>query len=398
MAISAAAALAAPEPPWPAWPAPAGLLAHVPTPWQAAAAAALDDPGVPALPSPGSTAPVSVAPVASATTLGTTTAQAASRSALPPVGGMPGRVLQAYRAAQDRLAREQPGCALTWPLLAGIGQVESGHGSVAGAVASADGVVTPRIIGVPLDGRGPVALVPDSDQGRYDGDQNVDRAVGPMQFLPGTWTTYAADGDRDGAADPHDVDDASLAAGRYLCAAAGAPLTQPSSMVRAVFAYNHSTEYVRQVLTVAAAYAGLPPEALGTGLLPSTTVDVAAFPSAAPVASPTPGLAPVAASPVAARPVPVPVAPGPAAPVPGVTSPAGPVTAQPPVPGGPVAPAAAPASPDAAPAGPSALPEPTATAEQTPPVPPSPGDAMPAAEGAGPTAPPPGDSTPSPTP
>ena len=388
--MAAAAALAAPEPPWPAWPVPAVQQAFVPTPWQAAAATAFHDPGAPVL--------QPAAPVASPTTVPPQVGPAAAAAMLPHVGGLPGRVLQAYRAAQDRLAREQPGCALTWPLLAGIGQVESGHGTVAGAVASADGVVTPRIIGVPLDGRGPVALVPDSDQGRYDGDRDLDRAVGPMQFLPGTWATYAADGDLDGAADPHDVDDASLAAGRYLCAAAGAPLTQPSAMVRAVFAYNHSTEYARQVLTVASAYAGLPPEALGTGLLPSTTVDVAAFPSAAPVASPTPGLAPVAASPVAARPVPVPVAPGPAAPVPVVTSPAGPVTAQPPVPGGPVAPAAAPASPDAAPAGPSALPEPTATAEQTPPVPPSPGDTMPAAGGAGPTAPPPGDSTPSPTP
>ena len=174
---------------------PVGLQADVSTPWQAAAAAALDDPGAPALPSP-----VSTAPVASPTTLATTTAQAASGSALPPVGGMPGRVLQAYRAAQVRLAQEQPRCALTWPLLAGIGQVESGHGSFAGAVVSADGVVAPRIIGVPLDGSGPVARVPDSDQGRYDGDRDVDRAVGPMQFLPGTWATYAADGDLDGAA------------------------------------------------------------------------------------------------------------------------------------------------------------------------------------------------------
>ena len=102
---------------------------------------------------------------------------------------MPGRVLQAYRAAQDRLVREQPGCALTWPLLAGIGQGESGHGTVAGAVVFADGVAAPRIIGIRLDGSGPVAHIPDSDQGRYDGDPDVDRAVGPMQPLPGTRAT-----------------------------------------------------------------------------------------------------------------------------------------------------------------------------------------------------------------
>ncbi len=44
-----------------------------------------------------------------------------------------------------------------------------------------------------------------------------DRAVGPMQFLPGTWGRWGSDGDRDGVSDPQDVDDAALAAARYLC-------------------------------------------------------------------------------------------------------------------------------------------------------------------------------------
>ena len=386
--MSAAATLAAPEPPWPAWPVPAGQQAFAPTPWQAAAGAALGDPGAPALP-----AAVITAPVASSTTLAITTQQAASGSALPPVGGMPGRVLQAYRAAQVRLAREQPRCALTWPLLAGIGQVESGHGSAGGAATSAEGVVEPRIIGVPLDGSGPVARIVDSDDGRYDGDRDLDRAVGPMQFLPGTWTTYGADGDRDGAADPHDVDDAALAAGRYLCTAAGEPLTQPTALVRAVFAYNHSTEYVRLVLTVAAGYAGLPPEAMGTGLLPPTITDVGASPSAAPVSSPAPGAVP--------GPVPVspgPTAPGPTAPVPAPVGPAGPVPAQRPTPAGPVDPAAGPTPADAAPGSPS--PEPAVPADQAPAATPGPGDAPPAQAGGGtaPPEPPPADGPQTPSP
>ena len=305
-------------------------------------------------------------------------------------------MLQAYRAAQVRLAQEQPRCALTWPLLAGIGQVESGHGRAGGARTSAAGVVSPRIIGVPLDGSGPVARVLDSDDGRYDGDRDLDRAVGPMQFLPGTWTTYAADGDLDGAADPHDVDDAALAAGRYLCAAAGEPLTQPAAMVRAVFAYNHSTQYVRLVLTMAAGYAGTTPESLGTGLLPAPVVDVASAPSAAPVASPAPGAAPALPGPVAV--MPVPAAQAPAAPGPAPAGPAGPVTGQQPTPAGSVDPATGPDPADAAPGSPS--PEPAAPADQAPAATPGPGDAPPAPAGGGAAAtePPPAGSTQTPSP
>ncbi|WP_261556718.1 hypothetical protein [Frankia tisae] len=41
--------------------------------------------------------------------------------------GIPARMLAAYHAAANRTGTEQPGCHLPWPLLAGIGKVESGH-------------------------------------------------------------------------------------------------------------------------------------------------------------------------------------------------------------------------------------------------------------------------------
>ena len=66
-------------------------------------------------------------------------------------------------------------------------------------------------------------------------------ARGPMQFLPSTWDTYGAGGDIE---DPHD---AILAAARYL-RAAGAP----ADLDRALYAYNHSTAYVRAVRRYAA--------------------------------------------------------------------------------------------------------------------------------------------------
>lgn len=47
-----------------------------------------------------------------------------------------------------------------------------------------------------------------------------------MQFIPSTWsnggpdgTGWGADGNGDGKKDPHNVFDAALAAGGYLCAA-----------------------------------------------------------------------------------------------------------------------------------------------------------------------------------
>jgi membrane-bound lytic murein transglycosylase B len=61
-------------------------------------------------------------------------------------------------------------------------------------------------------------------------------ARGPMQFLPSTWRQYGMGGDID---DPRD---AILAAANYL-RRAGAP----GDIERALFAYNHSTPYVRAI-------------------------------------------------------------------------------------------------------------------------------------------------------
>ncbi len=197
--------------------------------------------------------------------------------------GIPARVLEAYIAAADRLAREQPRCDLEWPLLAGIGLVESGHGTFGGASVGTDGRIVPEIIGVQLNGAGPVAEIRDTDGGAYDRDVVYDRAVGPMQFIPGTWALHGADADGDGRKNPHDIDDVALGAGRYLCAAGGGSLSDPATLVRAVFAYNNSNDYVRLVLTLAAGYAGATPESLGVGLLPPPTP---APPSPPPTPSP----------------------------------------------------------------------------------------------------------------
>ncbi|WP_203591210.1 lytic transglycosylase domain-containing protein [Streptomyces sp. SID13031] len=161
------------------------------------------------------------------------------------VSGIPARVLAAYQNAATGLATVRPGCGITWPLLAGIGKVESAHAS--GGRVDASGLTRGRILGPVLDGGPGMAAISDTDRGRYDGNTRWDRAVGPMQFIPGTWAAFGADGNGDGVKDPHNVYDATRAAGDYLCSG-GADLHSPLGLVRAVLRYNHSMAYVSTVL------------------------------------------------------------------------------------------------------------------------------------------------------
>ncbi len=175
--------------------------------------------------------------------------------------GIPSVALNAYRVAATRMNATRPSCGIDWSLLAAIGRVESNHGRFAGAVLDADGTSTPEIRGPALDG-GQFAYIGDSDGGRFDHDTRYDRAVGAMQFIPTTWRAYAVDGDGNGTTDPFDIDDAALGAANYLCVA-GRDLRTDAGQRRAVFAYNHSDEYVAQVLALARAYAtGVPVDAL----------------------------------------------------------------------------------------------------------------------------------------
>jgi len=129
--------------------------------------------------------------------------------------GIPSTALIAYRNAAARVAQTMPGCGLGWPLLAAIGRVESDHGRFAGAVLHSDGLSTPPVIGIALDGHG-TALIRDTDGGRLDGDTVYDRAVGPMQFIPSTWAGWGVDMNADGRADPFNIFDAAGAAADYL--------------------------------------------------------------------------------------------------------------------------------------------------------------------------------------
>jgi hypothetical protein len=125
-------------------------------------------------------------------------------------GARPGTYLDLFR---ESAAQYCPG--MSWTILAAIGQIESGDGTNMG----------PSTAG----------------------------ALGPMQFLPSTWKTWgiAAYGEPEppNIMDPYD---AVPSAARYLCAAGAGT---PSGLSRAIYAYNHATWYVNEVLALARQYA-----------------------------------------------------------------------------------------------------------------------------------------------
>ncbi len=166
-------------------------------------------------------------------------------------------------AAYQRSASTCPG--LRWELLAAVGQVESGHGSANGASIGPDGIVSPPILGPPLDGSGAGGNTTAMAAGAWSGRWGVTgpwlQAVGPMQFLPSTFDAWAVDGDGDGRLDPHDLDDAVAAAAAYLCGPAGRIDDERAALRR----YNDSDAYVDEVLAWAGRYAAAPPLLVDAG-------------------------------------------------------------------------------------------------------------------------------------
>lgn len=173
--------------------------------------------------------------------------------------GIPPAAVRAYGNAELIAAQAWPECNLRWNTLAGIGWVETRHGSYTGSLfesASIDdeGFVNPPIIGIPLDGTNNTAVIEDTDGGRFDNDTEFDRAVGPMQFIPESWGRYGLDADGDGEANPHQIDDAALGAAHHLCDV-GHDLSTPEGWSSAVLDYNQSNQYLVDVRDAAAAYA-----------------------------------------------------------------------------------------------------------------------------------------------
>ncbi|MDT8913141.1 lytic transglycosylase domain-containing protein [Amycolatopsis sp. PS_44_ISF1] len=229
------------------------------------------------------------------------------RVRVTPGTGIPATVLDAYRSAQQRSLSLQPGCHLPVTLLAAIGQVESGQAR--GGQVDAAGTTLRPILGPVLDG-GAFAAVPDTDGGRWDGDPVWDRAVGPLQFIPGTWARWASDGNGDAISSPHNVYDAGLAAARYLCA--GRDLATPGGLTAAILSYNHSVSYLNLVRAWMNAYsAGLtslpgPDSAVSAPAVPGPSAVAAAGPTSRTPAPPAPAAPPSSGPQPPAGPAPAP--------------------------------------------------------------------------------------------
>ncbi|MEU9838787.1 lytic transglycosylase domain-containing protein [Actinomadura sp. NPDC048032] len=133
-------------------------------------------------------------------------------AAKAPTDSIPANYVQLYKAAG-------PKYGIPWYLIAGIGKVETDHGR---------------------------SKLPGVSSG-----ENYAGAGGPMQFLQSTFNAYAVDGNNDGKKSRYDPADAIFSAANYLHASGA-----PGDTRKAIFAYNHSTDYVNLVLSWAERYAG----------------------------------------------------------------------------------------------------------------------------------------------
>jgi hypothetical protein len=124
--------------------------------------------------------------------------------------GVPANWIDLFKASA---AHYCPG--LSWTVLAAIGEIESGDGANEGPSSAG--------------------------------------AEGPMQFLPSTWAMWGTDGfGQTGTPDILNPLDAVPAAARLLCASGGG---STATLSGAIFAYNHATWYVNEVLALAGEYA-----------------------------------------------------------------------------------------------------------------------------------------------
>jgi hypothetical protein len=192
--------------------------------------------------------------------------------------GISATALAAYQRAQSVINSADWSCNVPWELIAAIGRVESNHGRYAGNTLNDQGVSVPGVYGPVLDGKNGTQAIMDTDGGQLDKDEVYDRAVGPMQFIPSTWSAVKVDADGDGQRDPQDIDDAALATAIYLCSGVD-DLSSTAGQRAAVYRYNHSQAYVDLVLSIVDAYSdgdftSVPNSATAAGAIASDANDV----------------------------------------------------------------------------------------------------------------------------
>ena len=214
--------------------------------------------------------------------------------------GIPAIALNAYQRAAEVINASDPRCSMPWELIGAIGRVESDNGQFGGNGLTAGGTDIPGIYGPVLNGTNGMAMIRDTDGGALDHNTTYDRAVGPMQFLPSTWSIVGVDANGDGKRDPQNIYDASLAAAVYLCSGQR-DMSNTSDVRSAVFSYNHSTDYVNLVTAIMKAYeagnySSIPAGSYGAAAAPRKAVLPKAKPTKAASTKPTSAPAPSASS------------------------------------------------------------------------------------------------------
>jgi hypothetical protein len=127
-----------------------------------------------------------------------------------PTTGVPASYLALYKASAAKYCP-----TMSWTVLAAIGEIESGNGANNGPSSAG--------------------------------------ALGPMQFMPATWAQWGIVGfGQSGPPDIMNPLDAVPSAARMLCADGAG---NPATLRGAIFAYNHATWYVDEVLALASEYA-----------------------------------------------------------------------------------------------------------------------------------------------
>jgi len=148
---------------------------------------------------------------------------------------IPERALLGYATGELTLRHEQPGCHLSWVTLAGIGKASSDNGRYGDDALTDAGTLLRPLGAVPLQGAA--------------GEATTDRRSGPMQLTQ-------AEFKQAGGNDIQNIDDASVATGRLLCAG-GTDLQSGLSWWQAIAKYRDSDLFRQQVLGNAQLYATL---------------------------------------------------------------------------------------------------------------------------------------------
>jgi cell wall-associated NlpC family hydrolase len=176
--------------------------------------------------------------------LGTATLATGGAASEPPTTAALAEIPASLLPVYQRAAQTCDG--LPWQVLAAIGYFESRH--AAGRANPDTGAVDPPIVGAPLDGQGGRARIPDLSS--PDGWMH---ALGPMQFLPTTWRTWATLAPRrtTGATpSPQNAWDAIYTAAAYLCRGSH----QLTDLRASIDSYAGSTDYYPRVVAKATEY------------------------------------------------------------------------------------------------------------------------------------------------